>query len=114
MGPDLGCEMRDGPIPEPLDDEVSRPPIRGRRRPSRSSPATFASERTAPVRRPFPRSRPARLGSAGLILALLLMATTARGQDHAAEASSLARYVPRDNLAIYLEYDGLDAHAGAW
>ena len=66
------------------------------------------------MRRPFPRSRPALAGAAGFTLALLLIATTARGQDSAGEASSLARYVPRDNLVIYLEYDGLDAHADAW
>ena len=27
---------------------------------------------------------------------------------------SLARYVPKDNLIFYIEFDGLDAHAEAW
>jgi len=65
------------------------------------------------VRPPFPRSRPARVGAAGFALAVLL-AMTARGQGTAGDASSLARYVPRDKLVFYFEYDGLDAHADAW
>ena len=66
------------------------------------------------MRRPSLRSRPALVGAAGFALALLMGAATARGQGPAGEASSLARYVPRDNLVFYLEYDGLDAHADAW
>src|SRR5436309_1382498 len=29
-------------------------------------------------------------------------------------AAPLARYVPRQDLFFYLEFDGLDAHADAW
>src|SRR5262249_55869983 len=43
----------------------------------------------------------------------------ARGQtqgpgEPAAPKSSLGRYVPRQDLVFYLEFDGLDAHGEAW
>jgi len=50
-----------------------------------------------------------RAGAAGFAFALLLVATAA-GQS----PSPLARYVPKDNLTLYVEYKGLDAQADAW
>ncbi len=35
-------------------------------------------------------------------------------QAAAGPAANLARYVPQQDLFLLLEYDGLDAHAGAW
>ena len=71
---------------------------------------TASLERIATVRR-LPL-RPRYLF--GLVVALLPM-TTALGQAPAPDAStSLARYVPREDLYFYLEYEGLDAHASAW
>ena len=32
----------------------------------------------------------------------------------AADSRPLARYVPRDDLVVYSEFGGLDAHAAAW
>jgi hypothetical protein len=65
------------------------------------------------VRQPFPRSCFRLAGVAGFALALLL-ATSSQGQETSADQPPLARYVPKDNLVLYLEYDGLDAHAEAW
>src|SRR6185312_4466637 len=65
------------------------------------------------VHRSFPCFRPRLVGAAGFALALFL-ATTSRGQDSSGGSASLARYVPKDNLVVYFEYDGLDAHADAW
>ncbi len=31
-----------------------------------------------------------------------------------ADAAPLARYVPREGLATFMEFDGLDAHEAAW
>jgi len=60
----------------------------------------------------------------GLVLGVMLVLATssepARGQGArpaaAADAAALplARCVPRQDLIFYLEFDGLDAHAGAW
>lgn len=41
-------------------------------------------------------------------------ATAAAAPATSAEAAPLARYVPRDDLILYVEFDGLDAHADAW
>ena len=55
------------------------------------------------------------------ILALSIRSREARAQEGApkapaaqSSASSLARYVPRQDLFVYLEFQGLDAHADAW
>ena len=40
--------------------------------------------------------------------------TTAAAQPTATSATPLARFVPRDNLIFYVDFDGLDAHAEAW
>jgi prepilin-type processing-associated H-X9-DG protein len=56
----------------------------------------------------------------GLVLALpAAWPPPARGQapragDPDASKASLARYVPRQELIAYLEFEGLDAHAGVW
>jgi prepilin-type processing-associated H-X9-DG protein len=60
-----------------------------------------------------------RFGRWLLGLAFIVAVSPARAQapDDAgapAKAAPLARYVPREGLATYLEFDGLDAHAGAW
>ncbi len=69
------------------------------------------------MRRPFPRSRFGLVGAACLATSLTLIpspSTPALGQESPASPTPLARYVPRDNLVVYVEYDGLDAHADAW
>ncbi len=40
--------------------------------------------------------------------------TTAAAQPAATSVTPLPRFVPRDNLIFYLDFDGLDAHAEAW
>src|SRR5208283_5049993 len=40
--------------------------------------------------------------------------TTAAAQPAATSDTPLARFVPRDNLIFYVDFDGLDAHAEAW
>jgi len=40
--------------------------------------------------------------------------TTAAAQPTATSDMPLARFVPRDNLIFYVDFDGLDAHAEAW
>src|SRR5262245_18819663 len=45
---------------------------------------------------------------AGLIGALGLIGAAAAGAQEAARA------IPADGLAVYVEFDGLDAHAEAW
>src|SRR5262249_60093929 len=42
--------------------------------------------------------------------------TAARGQDvpRAVQPAPLARYFPRQDLVVYAEFDGLDAHRDAW
>jgi len=64
--------------------------------------------------------RPIRGLVVGVILVLAAWSEPARGQGArpaaAADAAALplARFVPRRDLIFYLEFDGLDAHAGAW
>ncbi len=43
-----------------------------------------------------------------------LGASRASGRDEPARPRPLAGYFPRQDLAVYAEFDGLDAHAGAW
>ncbi len=55
----------------------------------------------------------------GLVVAMsAVWIQTAHAQAPRAEGgdakASLARYVPRQDLVAYLEFDGLDAHADAW
>jgi len=74
------------------------------------------------VRRHPPHRFPpaARRGGVAGLLGLALAATA--GAQPAAPAPkvaapppvSLARYVPREGLAVYLEFQGLDRHAAAW
>jgi hypothetical protein len=45
------------------------------------------------------------------LFAVILAPGLARAQS---SGNSLARYVPRENPVIYIEFDGLDAHAAAW
>ena len=68
-----------------------------------------------------PTSRPWILGPAlGLVLALSAAwipparAQAPRAEGGEAPKTSLARYVPRQDLLSYLEFDGLDAHPDAW
>ena len=54
-----------------------------------------------------------------LILILAIFAERAPGQQagpaaQRANPAPLARHVPLKDLVAYLEFDGLDAHAGAW
>ncbi len=53
----------------------------------------------------------------GRLLAIVVLVAGSWGIANAQEArpgDSLARYVPRQKLVGYLEYEGLDAHADAW
>jgi prepilin-type processing-associated H-X9-DG protein len=43
-----------------------------------------------------------------------LLATTARAQEAGPSPASPSRYIPAQNLGIYLEFEGLDAHEAAW
>jgi hypothetical protein len=67
--------------------------------------------------------RVARPWFGGLALAFLALTTSAPAQTAAAKKDAaaspldtrpLARYVPGDDLKLYVEMDGLDAHADAW
>jgi hypothetical protein len=64
--------------------------------------------------------RIARLWCGGLSLALVLSATAlaqhgaATGQPASESAVPLAKFVPKDNLVLYVESAGLDAHDDAW
>lgn len=61
------------------------------------------------------RIRPSPVGAAGFVLAYILaIAATAPGQAPSGSPPPLARYIPRENLVAYIEFDGLDAHADAW
>ena len=56
-------------------------------------------------------------GVRALVLGTALILAVGPGQVDAqapAKAAPLARYVPREELAAYLEFDGLDAHRTAW
>jgi prepilin-type processing-associated H-X9-DG protein len=73
---------------------------------------------------PMERSRSSSVRRArGSVLAAVLILAAAPGWAHAqapegveakTRATPLARYVPREGLAGYLELDGLDAHPAAW
>jgi prepilin-type processing-associated H-X9-DG protein len=80
-------------------------------------------ERTDVFSRKVQAARGARASGLALALVVAVVARPgmARGQERAAgpgagaARASLARYVPKqDNLFFYLEFDGLDAHQGAW
>src|SRR4051794_10767298 len=64
--------------------------------------------RMVPMRMSLPSPPRARVAlAAGL--AMLVLATMATAAD-----KPLARYVPKDDLLLYAEFAGLDAHAAAW
>lgn len=50
---------------------------------------------------------------AGLGLTLLL-SLPAPAQTAVPDTAPLARYIPRDDLGVYAEFDGVDAHTDAW
>jgi hypothetical protein len=51
----------------------------------------------------------------GIAVVSFLEARPVAGQTRAStSAQSLARYIPDRDLAIYWEFEGLDAHAPAW
>ena len=54
------------------------------------------------------------LGVLGIALTLSLSPRSALGQEPGSDSGSLARYVPKDNVVAYVEFQGLDAHADAW
>jgi hypothetical protein len=67
------------------------------------------------MRRVIPRLPRIPAVAVGLGWAVLLAAATAAsGQEAAARPKPLARYFPRQDLVVYAEFDGLDAHADAW
>ena len=52
---------------------------------------------------------------AGFALALVLLSCPqARAQGSSSESASVARYIPRDDLVVYAEFAGLNAHSEAW
>lgn len=72
----------------------------------------------------FPGPRPARK-TGGLLLALAVTAAAASPAaaqatkakppaPTAADARPISRYIPRDNLVVFVESEGIDAHADAW
>ena len=60
-----------------------------------------------------PRIRPAGIAAAGFALALLA-SSAEPGQSPSEGPAPLSRYIPKENLGFYVEFDGLDAHAEAW
>ncbi len=65
------------------------------------------------MRAPFPRPSLRLVGATGLALTLAFSAIS-RGQDPPSTPSSPARFIPKENLLLYVEYQGLDAQAEAW
>ena len=65
------------------------------------------------MRRPLLCVR-SRLTALAALAIVLLITSTSQGQESSGDSSSLARYVPKDDVILYLEYEGLDAHADAW
>jgi prepilin-type processing-associated H-X9-DG protein len=66
-----------------------------------------------------PMGRPRKQGSRLVVLAaLVLLVMTGRGAigqtPGVSGAAPLARYLPQQDLAGYLEFEGLDAHRAAW
>src|ERR1700733_8886594 len=47
-------------------------------------------------------------------ISLVAIVLTSASWASAADTKPLARYVPKDNLLVYAEFSGLDAHADAW
>jgi prepilin-type processing-associated H-X9-DG protein len=56
-----------------------------------------------------------RIGAlAGLAVTVLVAAAMAQGPSKLGGPSPLARYFPRQDLVVYVEFDGLDAHRDGW
>lgn len=60
------------------------------------------------------RPAPVWLRPASALALALAFAGPVAGQAPPAESAPLARYVPKDDLAFLVEFDGIDAHADAW
>ena len=55
------------------------------------------------------------LSALAMVVALIMGGRSAAAQaPGTAPATPLARYLPQQDLAVYLEFEGLDAHAAAW
>ncbi len=54
------------------------------------------------------------LGPAGVVLVGLVAAAAAQGPSKPAGPPPLARFFPRQDLVIYAEFEGLDAHRDDW
>ncbi len=69
-----------------------------------------------PRRDVIPSPPPARRRSLLLLTAMVLAAIATPATLHAQEAKTrpLARYFPKDDLVVYLEFQGLNAHPDAW
>ncbi len=65
-----------------------------------------------------PTERPWEQGSRLVLLAAAVIVLSGRGAigqtPGVSGAPPLARYLPQQDLAAYLEFEGLDAHAAAW
>ena len=70
--------------------------------------------------RPVVTARLAREPATGLAVLAMVVAIMMGGRSAvaqapgSAQAAPLARYLPQQDLAVYLEFEGLDAHAAAW
>jgi prepilin-type processing-associated H-X9-DG protein len=51
---------------------------------------------------------------AGVVAMTIATSATAQGPSKPAGPPPLARYFPREDLVVYAEFDGLDAHREAW
>src|SRR3954451_3823275 len=74
-------------------------------------------ERMGPMRRDISAFRIARAAALMLCVVgawLSLGASGAFGQDEPAGPRPPAGYFPREDLVVFAEFDGLDAHAEAW
>src|SRR5436305_1340662 len=59
--------------------------------------------------------RPSRIIALACVVAAgLAAASAAQGPSKPAGPPPLARYFPRQDLVVYAEFDGLDAHRDAW
>ena len=50
-----------------------------------------------------------RLATVGFVAFFFTLATNATFAD-----APLSRYFPKDNLVVYVEFEGLDAHDASW
>src|SRR4051794_36189656 len=73
------------------------------------------SAAAVPVGRHRKRATHAAALAMPLVLVLMLSGRPATAQAPGTGAAApLARYLPQQDLSVYLEFEGLDSHAAAW